>query len=289
MEELWVRLGEKRYRVERPFGDVPGVEQGSVSDVAVNSRGHIFVLLRRDPLLTPQAAAVVELALDGSRVRAWGEEIADAHMLVCHPANDDVFVVDRDAHEVRRYSAEGQYKSSLGTRHRPGEPFSHPTDIAFMPGGEMVVADGYGNATVHIFAPDGERLRSFGKLGTQPGKFLTPHSVCPLDQQHVVVVDRENHRLQVFSLEGKLVDVWGGFFRPQSVWSDGRQLFVTDAVPSLSLLSLTGERISRCRPVLNGAHGLAGDPASGCLYLAETSPSRLTCLVPEDKEASHVV
>jgi hypothetical protein len=34
-----------------------------------------------------------------------------------------------------------------------------------------------------------------------------------------------------------------------------------------------------CRPVLNGGHGISGD-IKGHLYLAEVSPSRITCMVP---------
>jgi peptidylglycine monooxygenase len=75
--------------------------------------------------------------------------------------------------------------------------------------------------------------------------------------------------------------IWGGFFRPQSVWvNDAGLIFVTDAIPSLSLLSPAGERLGRCRPVLNGAHGLCGKAATGELFLAEGTPSRLTRLVP---------
>ena len=44
---LIVALGERRYRVERPWGDLV---KGSVTDVAVDPRGHVFVLLRWDPL-----------------------------------------------------------------------------------------------------------------------------------------------------------------------------------------------------------------------------------------------
>ena len=40
-----------------------------------------------------------------------------------------------------------------------------------------------------------------------------------------------------------------------------------------------GERLGRCRPVLNAAHGISGD-AAGNLYLAEPSPSRVTRMVP---------
>jgi peptidylglycine monooxygenase len=263
--------------VERPLGDLPA---GLVSDVSVDTRGHIFALLRRDPLCSPASPAVVELAPDGSRLAERGEEIADAHMLTVG-ANGQIYVVDRDAHEVIIFNFRGHRIGGLGKRHQPGNPFNHPTDIAVLADGGVAVSDGYGNAHVHIFAADGKYLRSFGEIGIAPGAFITPHSIWPIGPNRIVVADRENHRLQLFHLDGTLLNVWTGFFRPQSIWGDGAgHLFVTDSVPSLTLLTETGERIGRCRPVLNGAHGLSGNAQSGIIYLAEGNPSRLTRLVP---------
>jgi len=272
-EELIVALASRRYHVERPFGDLPA---GLVSDVSVDARGHVFVLLRRDPLCSAPAPAVVELAPEGSRLSQWGEEIADAHMLTVSP-DGKVYVVDRDAHEVIIFDAQGHRIGALGQRHQPGKPFNHPTDIALLPDGGMAVSDGYGNAHVHIFNANGELRHSFGGMGT----FITPHSIWPVGADRIVVADRENHRLQLFHVDGTLLDTWTGFFRPQSIWGDGAgHLSVTDSVPSLALLTETGERVGRCRPVLNGAHGIAGHAESGVLYLAEGNPSRVTRLVP---------
>ena len=278
-EQLVVALGDRRYRVDRPFSDLPQ-GQGIVTDVAVDRRGHVLALLRRDPLLSSVSPAIIELAPDGTRLGAWGTEIADAHMLIA-PEDGRVFVADRDAHQILIYNEQGGLQGRLGQRHRPGTPFNHPTDVALMPDGTIVVSDGYGNAQVHVFSPVGEWLRTFGQLGVERGSFLLPHAVWPVGNEHIVVADRENHRLQVFDLYGHLLDVWPGFFRPQAIWGDGQgHLFVTDSIPSLTLLATSGQRLGRCRPVLNGAHGISGDQSTGTLYLAEGSPSRLTRLTP---------
>ncbi len=281
-EELIVSLGLKRYRVERPFGDLP-IGGGIVSNAAVDSRGHIFVLLRRDSQRDPVAPSVVELAADGSRVATWGEEIADAHMIYIGGSEGEerAYVVDRDAHQVVIYTLRGERIGVLGVRHQPSRPFSHPTDVAMMPDGRIVVSDGYGNANVHVFSPACELMNSFGEIGVAPGSFITPHAVCAIGNDRVVVADRENHRLQLFDLQGTLLDVWLGFFRPQDMWSDGDgHIFVSDSVPSLALMTETGERLGRCRPVLNGAHGITGNSRNGMLYLSEGNPSRLTRLTP---------
>jgi DNA-binding beta-propeller fold protein YncE len=281
LEELFVELGERRYRVQRPFGELgTDLAGATVSDVAVDRRGHVFVLVRRDSQKQETGPAVIELSSTGERLAAWGEGILDAHMLLISD-DDRIYVVDRDAHEVRVYGLSGTLTHRLGRRGEPGRPFNHPTDVAVMPDGRVVVADGYGNARIHVFSAEGNLLTSFGDLGVEPGRFVLPHAVWPVGEHEVVVADRENHRVQHFNLDGSLLGVWTGFFRPQDIWGDGKgHLFVTDSIPSLAMVSEYGERLGRCRPVLNGAHGISGDRANGRLYLAETNPSRITCLIP---------
>src|SRR5690606_34625407 len=83
--ELVVALGETAYVVRRPWGDLPA-GAGQVSDVAVDDRGHVFALLRRDPLGDPPGPGVVELAPDGRRLAMWGEGlIQDGHMFAFAP------------------------------------------------------------------------------------------------------------------------------------------------------------------------------------------------------------
>ena len=50
--QLFVRLGETRYRVERPWGEVPK-GQGVPSDVACDAEGRVYVQLRQDPMAEP--------------------------------------------------------------------------------------------------------------------------------------------------------------------------------------------------------------------------------------------
>ncbi len=275
---LVVGLGDRRYRVERPWGDLPS-DAGRVSDVTVDSRGHVFVLLRYDPLVDAPGTPVVELDRDGKRVNAWGADlIADSHMLACSD-NDELYIVDRDAHEIVICSTKGKRLGGIGQRHGPLAPFNHPTDVAFARSGDIYVSDGYANSKVHRFRNDGSAVASWGAPGRGRGEFMNPHAIWVLADERVVVVDRENDRLQVFDADGNLLDVWGGFKQPLDIWGDEGNLFVTDLVPSLSMLSHDGRLIGRCRPVLNGAHGVWGD-ADGNLFLAEGNPSRITRLAP---------
>ena len=199
--QLFVRLGETRYRVERPWGEVP-TGCGAPSDVACDAEGRVYVQLRQDPMTDPENPGVVVLAPDGRRIDAWGgAEIADGHMLSVHP-DGRVFVVDRDAQEIIVFSRDGRRLGGLGRRHHPGEPFNAPCDVAFGPDGSIYVADGYAASVVHRFSAEGTPMGHWGREGTGPGEFSTPHSVWVLPDGRVTVADRENNRVQVFTADG---------------------------------------------------------------------------------------
>lgn len=273
---LTVAIGDRRYRLERPWGELPN---GMVTDVTVDERGHVFVLLRWDPLVDRSSPRVIELDPEGRRRGAWGGElIADAHMFAAGPSAR-LYIVDRDAHEIVICNLDGERLAGIGARHEPGRPFNHPTDVAIAGNGDIYVADGYAGHHVHRFSSDGKLIQSWGELGDGPGQFITPHAIWVMRNGRIVVADRENNRLQVFTADGAHLATWGGFFKPMDIWGDDRDnLYVTDQIPTLTCLSADGRRIGRCRPVLNGAHGLWGD-ASGNLFLAEVNPSRVTRLV----------
>lgn len=276
--ELFVTLGDTRYRVERPWGDLP-LGPGKPTDIACDANGQVFVLLRGDPLADPPGPAVVVLAPDGHRLAAWGEDVADGHMLSVHP-DGRVFVVDRDAHEIIIFDGAGRRLGGLGVRGRPGAPFNAPCDVAFGPDGSIYVADGYGHSVVHRFAAAGRLLATWGRPGTGPGEFTTPHGIWVSPDGRVMVADRENNRVQVFTPEGRFLTEWRDHHKPMSVHGDPEgNFYVTDQVPRLSLLSPQGVLVGRCRPVLNGAHGMWRD-SSGITYLSEQNPPRITRLVP---------
>jgi DNA-binding beta-propeller fold protein YncE len=278
-QPLFVALGQQRYQVDRPWGDLPA-GAGKVTDVVCDDRGHVFVLLRADSYVDPVQPTVIELAPDGRRVAAWGEDIADGHMLSIGP-DFRIYVVDRDAHEIVVFDRTGRRVGGIGQRNQPNAPFNHPCDVATAPSGDIYVADGYGASRVHRFNPNGDDLiATWGEPGDAPGHFTTPHGIWALADGRVAVTDRENNRLQVFSATGDLLAIWPDFYHPMDIFQDAAgRIYVTDQIPRLTMLSPDGTVLGRCRPVLNGAHCMWGDHA-GNLYMAEMNPSRVTRLTP---------
>lgn len=277
--ELIVALGRDAFRVERPFGRF-NAGGALVSDVACDSRGHVFVLLRSDPMVDAPADPVVELDPEGNMVGSFGAgEVSDAHMMA-FDRQDRLFVVDRDSHQIVAFDRSGRVVARVGERGRPGSPFSHPSALAFAPDGGFYVADGYGACRIHRFSPDAILLGSWGERGDGPGQFTTPHGIWVLADGRVLVADRENDRVQVFSSTGEALGAWRHLPRSMDIWSDAAgRIYVTDQVPRLTRFDENGSVTGCCRPVLNGGHGICGD-SQGHLYLAEVSPSRITRLVP---------
>ncbi len=279
MAELLVALGEARYRVERPFGAWPA-NAGFVTDVTVDGRGHVFVMLRHDPLLHPADPRIVELSPEGRHLASFGgDTIADAHSLEVD-ATGRLWAVDRDMHEIVALSSAGERLGGLGERGRPLAPFNHPTDVHVSAWGDIYVADGYAASRIHRFDAAGRPIGGWGVHGEGDGAFGWPHALWTFADGRVVVVDRPHDRVQVFDRDGRHLATWRDFVQPVGIWGDAAgRAYVTDMVPNLHRIEADGTRSGRCRPVLNGAHGLSGTPDAATLYLAEVNPSRITRLV----------
>ncbi len=180
---------------------------GQVSGVAHDSRGMTYVFHRGDhPILC--------FDNDGKLLRYWGDGvIGKAHGLRIDKQGD-VWVTDVGRHVVHQFSPQGILKRTLGTLDEPGTDtrhFDQPADVAFGPQGEILVADGYGNSRVMKFDSSGTFLKQWGSAGDQDGQFNLPHSIVVNAKNQVLVGDRENDRIQIFDLDGRLLQIWKGF------------------------------------------------------------------------------
>ncbi len=209
-----------------------------VAAVATDSRDRVFVFNRGEhPLMV--------FDRDGTFLTAWGEGVfARPHGITIGP-DDAVYCTDDLDHTVRKFASDGTLLMTLGTSGQPsdtgatsidfrtirhaGPPFYFPTNVALSAAGEIYVTDGYGNARVHKFAPDGRLLFSWGEPGTGPGQFRVPHGIAVDRNGTVFVADRENSRIQLFSADGKFLDERTDIARPCQVAFDAAgNLFVAE-------------------------------------------------------------
>jgi peptidylglycine monooxygenase len=263
MSKIVVGSGEFKYEVVSPFGEVSeNLEIDRVSHVSVDSKDNVYFFQRIEP-------PIVVVDSEGKIVDSWGEDyLVDGHGIFI-TSKDEVFVVARGVHEVLKFDARGELLLRIGERGNPSwqAPFNHPTDVAVSREGDIYVTDGYGNACVHKFSPDGEHILTWGEPGSGPGEFHTPHGVWVDDLERVYVVDRDNNRVQIFTSDGEYIEEWGDFFHPMDIYFDSRDnVYVTDQTPRFTVLNTSGEILARGFAP-DAGHGLWGD-SYGNLYLA---------------------
>ncbi len=269
---ITIGMGAYVYEYQGDWARLPeGTSFQNPSAVAVDSSDRVYVFQRRGP-------PVMVFAQDGSFLAAWPRrdgELEDAHHIFIGP-DDGVYLADRDAHQVLKYSTEGELLLALGNRYQAAwqAPFNHPSDIAVAPSGDILVSDGYGNSCEHRFTTDGRYLSSFGSPGSGPGQFRVPHSLRVAQDGRIFVCDRENNRVQIFDADGGFLDQWTDFKSPMGIHIDRQQtVYVTDQIPRLSILNLEGELLARGRTFENG-HNVYGD-SRGDLYAVDTANQRV--------------
>ena len=96
------------------------------------------------------------------------------------------------------------------------------TNVALAPNGNIYAADGYGNARVHCFSPDGALLHSWGEQGNNYGEFNLPHGIGVDSAGQVYVCDRENSRVQIFAGDGTFLAAWDWLNRPADIFIDAQ-------------------------------------------------------------------
>jgi DNA-binding beta-propeller fold protein YncE len=258
----------------RPWGLLPaGHSFGLISHVAVDSKDRVYFYQRKDP-------PILVFDGEGNFLGGWGDgRLRDAHGIYIGP-DDHLYVCNRDEHEVLKLTADGRIVLTLGQRGRPAlqAPFNHPADVAVAPNGDIYVADGYGNSAVHRFSAEGRHLSSWGTPGAGRGQFTTPHGIWVDAGERVLVADRENNRVQLFSPEGDVYGEWGDLYHPMDIYVDrSGTVYVTDQIPRITMYSPDGRMLARGRPSAYGGHGVWGN-SRGDLYLAEVNLTQVTKL-----------
>src|SRR4029078_3817746 len=81
-------------------------------------------------------------------------------------------------------------------RYKP--PCATPQDVAFLPDGRVLIADGLDNHRVIILDKALNYLGEFGGQGTGPGQFSGVHAVAVGPGGRIFALDRSGGRINVF-------------------------------------------------------------------------------------------
>ena len=188
---------------------------GDVAGIAVDDRDRVYLFNRGNH-------PVVVLSQSGELISTWGEGVfSNPHGASIGP-DQCIYLTDNFDHTVRKFSLDGILLLKIGTAGESsgfmsGKPFCKCTHSAVSPTGDIFVSDGYQNACIHKFDPNGKLLMSWGTSGTGPNEFNLPHNICCDSDGWVYVADRENSRIQIFDTNGQFETQINNMHRPSGL------------------------------------------------------------------------
>ena len=163
----------------------------------------------------------------GMTLKTFGSDVLDCPWGVCVTTKGKIAVCDWGSASIKEFSQQGklikEFSSSFSAK---------PYYIIHHNGKYFVTFDTH---CVEVFKNDGGFLYRVGEKGSGEGQLRDPRGMAIDGQENLVVCDSGNHRLHVFTPDGKAFTIGsrgkelGQFDKPQDavVASDGR-LFVTD-------------------------------------------------------------
>ena len=252
------------------------------------------------------------VAGDGNVLEGWdqGDHLCDSgeggpgpHRVRISPYDPErrVWVVNETRHQIFVFSNDGsQLLMTLGEKNVGGSDQTHfgrPQDVAFLPDGRVLVADGLDNHRVVILDGQGNYLSEFGEFGEGPGQFNGIHALAIGPDGLIFALDRANGRVQVFRLTSEAsgdyhpeidhIDVWSGFGLPLDIIVNNEHVWVSDLGPlKLVKLDFSGNRLYTWNVSTEGptgyleVHTISVD-SEGNLYGGDNQHGRTQKFVPK--------
>ncbi len=257
-----------------------GPPSGAPASVAFDSKGHLFVLYRGPrPLM--------EFDENQKFVRTFGEPLTRAHGFRLD-GDGNFWVTDVGAHIVQKLDSQGKVLLTLGTKGQAGEwneaagsrRLNEPNDLAIGRNGDIFVVQGHspgkGDPRVLKFDRNGNFIKSWGGVGTEPGKFNVAHGIAVDAKGQLWVADRENQRIQIFDQDGMFVKELKYAGLPCSLQIGGQNIYMVNGFAGQLLkLDLNGNVLAVTGKPGKGlgefgeAHFVAVSP-KGEIYIADT-------------------
>jgi len=268
---------------DKPWGNTHAVQETADGRIFVHHTG-------------PESMHVYDP--DGKFIEAWGKEYhGNAHGMDLRKENGEevLYLAPTGMHKVFKTDLKGNVLLTLDfpkdAKNKKGDPCYAdakpyvPTFTAFAPNGDFYVTDGYGAGYIHHYNIKGEYLSTFGGKGNADDETACPHGIfCDTRdpaKPMIVVADREHHRLQYFTLDGKLDHLVvnangenenGRLRRPCHFSQRGTEMVIPDLRGRVTILDKDNNVI-----VQLGDNPDAGQRANNGVKQADTTPGHFCC------------
>lgn len=241
---ITIGSGQWTYELVDGWGAPPeGMTYKMGCAVVVDSKDRVYVHSQAQK-------AVLVFDRHGKLLTDWGAEFAgpNAHGLYWSKEGDDEFLYfSHLSNNVVKTTLDGKRLLHLGDVKEENSTsikfkFNKPTDLAIAPNGDIYVCEGYGGNQLHVFDKDGKFKQTIGAPGTAEGMFKTCHGIWVDTRKgkepELWVADRNNDRLQVFTLDGRLKRVIanGVVRKPCCFYEFKGKMYIPDLAARVTIL-----------------------------------------------------
>jgi DNA-binding beta-propeller fold protein YncE len=129
---------------------------------------------------------------------------------MCRDGQGNIVVIEPHYSRVNHFSTEGKLVAQWGVQGTNFGQLGMPRAAAVNSKGEIYVAEYTFSERVQRFStPGGKCEGCFGRLGDQPGEFSRAEGLGIDGQDRVYVADSCNHRIEIFSPDGRFLRAHG--------------------------------------------------------------------------------
>lgn len=327
----------------QPFA-ATGRTWGGTSGIAIQSSERIFVLQRGETKLpTPIPPEYTSFAgslgwnvlrgrgriwenciyvidSEGNLLEVWnqwdhlfeGTDGPGPHKLRMSPYDDEnrLWLIDETGNIIYVFSNDGsKLEMTLGEKNIAGTDethYSQPQDVAFLPDGKLLIADGLGNARIVVRDADGSYIKEFGERGEDSHQFAGVHALALGPEDRLYALDRDKRDVKVFQQTAQRdssayptyehLATWSGLGMPLDINVSAEAAWVTDLnPPKIVQFNLDGERLYSFNLPTEGPdrwiemHSMAVDD-QGNLFGTDNQAGRPQKLTPRrDADPSNLV